>query len=329
MRVARAAAISGTASPGQSGQSLPGGPKMRTQRRILRASWLTAAAFILLPPFTRTTMAQPGFGPDPFWPYNSQYAPYVSPMGPAGPGAGQGEAYLPRSGLRGANQFQQYLDDMTTEGRSTSDRANIGMPYYRSSVNPNWDPRSRGSRQYRPNSTPLRTLQQVERTVADKFLTLYAEPDPVRREEMLRDYRTDGRVARSTASARGSTASSVLEASERYDALLSGGSGSDTEGRRPARGSRSSSGSNRAGLPAPEVPTVPSSRSRGSSSRGTTPSDVLRRSQARDDTTSSLLPGSPSLSLPMRRTNPGRSRSSSTTRSSASRGTTPRPNQTP
>ena len=54
-----------------------------------RGGWIgssiLAAALILFPAAATSVRAQPGFGPDPWWPYNYQYAPYVTPMGPPGP----------------------------------------------------------------------------------------------------------------------------------------------------------------------------------------------------------------------------------------------------
>ena len=73
---------------------------------------LLAAAFVVMPAACPVARAQPGFGPDPFWPYNSQYTPYTEPIGPAEPAAGgRGDMYR-RDGGRGANQFQQYLDGL-------------------------------------------------------------------------------------------------------------------------------------------------------------------------------------------------------------------------
>ena len=64
-----------------------------------------------------TVWAQ-GFGPDPFRPYNSQYDAYTYPMGPATPDAGG--AAIPRSGVRSANQFQEYLNEIQGVGRAVS-----------------------------------------------------------------------------------------------------------------------------------------------------------------------------------------------------------------
>ena len=94
-----------------------------------------------MPAAATTVQAQPGFGPDPFWPYNNQYTPYVTPMGPAGPGGGQGMPPNMRGGNRGANQFQDYLDSLDSPGRNASDRSSIGTPYYRSAVDPSFEDR--------------------------------------------------------------------------------------------------------------------------------------------------------------------------------------------
>ncbi len=146
---------------------------MRSHRGGGLESWLMAVGFVLLPAFTSTVRAQPGYGPDPFWPYNQQYAPYVSPIGPAGPDAGQGGALMPQAGFRGANQFQDYLDDLQSGGRKVSDRAGIGMPYYRSSVLPGFDATGRGSRQYRPSTTRVKaTFEQAQSTVVEQVLHL-------------------------------------------------------------------------------------------------------------------------------------------------------------
>ncbi len=122
-----------------------------------------------------TAWAQPSFGPDPFRPYLNRYDPYVYPMGPASPIAGGSEMML-RQGNRGANQFQSYLDGISGPGRDTTDRAGIGMPYYRSSVNPSWG----GSRfrDYQPNARTTPTFEQTQRQVTDKYFAYFSERDP-------------------------------------------------------------------------------------------------------------------------------------------------------
>src|SRR5262245_55240880 len=102
-----------------------GRPKMRSQRGGEPGSSILAAAVVLLSAAT-SVRAQPGFGPDPFWPYNHQYTPYTTSMGPATPGAGgRGAAPDARDGLRNANQFQNYIDNLSGPGRNLSDRSNV------------------------------------------------------------------------------------------------------------------------------------------------------------------------------------------------------------
>ncbi len=152
--------------------------------RSHRGSWLgpclLAAAFVSMPAACTVGRAQPGFGPDPFWPYNNQYTPYTEPIGPADPVAGGRASALPRDGIRGANQFQEYLDNLQggSPGRNFSDRAGIGMPYYRSSVNPLYDPK--GTRQYTPNRMSAESFERAQQRVADRYFAYYSTRNPAR-----------------------------------------------------------------------------------------------------------------------------------------------------
>ena len=275
---------------------------MRSHRGSWLGSWLLASGFVLMPVVSATVRAQPGFGADPFWPYNSQYAPYVSAMGPASPVGGQGGTFLPRDGNRGANQFQNYLEGLQGDGRNTSDRANIGMPYYRSAVDPDYDPRGRGTRQYQPNTRANTNFEQAQRNVTEKYLHYYSERDPARRAELMKEYRAARRDATRIASGRGRTPSRTLESSSR---LESGSRRSTRPGSAPplpGAGNRSESEDSRIGPP-PPVPSARSTRSPSSSSRGTSPSDVLRRSEAMDAADRSL-PASRSSTARSRRITP-------------------------
>ena len=53
-----------------------------------------------------------GFGPDPFQPYNSQYAPFVYPVAPGPMDYGYNNGLA--RGVRGANQFENYLNSLQT-----------------------------------------------------------------------------------------------------------------------------------------------------------------------------------------------------------------------
>jgi hypothetical protein len=165
-----------------------------------RGCWLrslVAGLGILATPVGASTLWAQGFGADPFQPYNSQYNPYTYPMGPASPEAGQGG---PRSGVRGANQFQNYLNDIQGTGRE-NERYGIGTPYYRSSVDPAFDPN--GKRQYRPNAQIDRAYEQNQEKVTRKYLAYFSEKDPKKRAALLKDYnRARGQVSRSLATRR-------------------------------------------------------------------------------------------------------------------------------
>jgi hypothetical protein len=242
---------------------------MRSRRGSWLGSSLLAASFVLVPAAT-TVRAQPGFGPDPFWPYNAQYTPYVTAIGPAEPGAGQGGTLYARDTVRNANQFQSYLDSLQGEGRINSDRANIGMPYYRSAVDPSYDPRGRGSRQYQPNARANERFEDAQKKVADTYFRYYAERDPSRRAELLKEYR-EARHESAAYSSRGRSSARAADSSTR----------ADNGSRRTARSSSTATG--RYG-PAPDVPSVGTRRSSSSPapSRRSTPTDVLNRSRAMD-----------------------------------------------
>lgn len=261
------------------------------------------AASVLLVLAAPAAQAQPGFGPDPFWPYNNQYTPYVTPMGPADPAAGgqAGDAYA-RDGLRGANRFQEYLDDVQGggPGRNLSDRSNIGMPYFRSAVDPTYAAGRSGLRQYQANSRSNETFEDNQRRVSDVYFRYYTERDPAKRAELLRQYRSARREAAVTISGRGRSPSQILDASTRMEAGIRRGTRSPS-----AAADRSRTTNDRFG-PAPEVPAIGSRRSAAPSSspRRTLPSDVLNRSRAMDRDSGILGPRrpGPALHSPGRRT---------------------------
>jgi hypothetical protein len=271
-----------------------------------RGSWLgsslLAAAIVIAPAGATTVRAQPGFGPDPFWPYNNQYTPYVTPMGPAGPGGGQGGEVNMRNGLRGANQFQNYLENLegAGPGRNASDRSSIGMPYYRSAVDPSFEDKDR-PRQYRPNARTSDSFDDSQQRVADTYFRYYAERDPARRASLLKAYREARRDAAMAIAGRGRSPSRPLD----------DGAGGRSEFA-PRRGARTGAASARTGGagdrtraqadrfgPAPEVPAMGLRRSSGNPSpspRRALPTDVLNRSRAMDP--GDRMPSRPSSPLP-------------------------------
>lgn len=260
--------------------------------RSHRGSWLGSsilAAAVLLMPAVSTVQAQPGFGPDPFWPYNNQYTPYVTPMGPAGPAGGQGDPSATRDGLRGANQFQEYLDSIQGgpgPGRNISDRSNVGMPYYRSAVDPAYETRNRGPRQYQANLRSNERFEVSQQRVSDIYFRYYTERNPARRAELLRQYRSARREAEVAISGRGRSPSRVLDASNRLDAA-------SRRGARFGAGAPGSSDVDDRLGPAPAVPTVRSRASSTAAPRRNRPADVLRRSEAMDRGGAGAFPAPP------------------------------------
>jgi len=231
-----------------------------------------------------------GQSPDPFRPYNSQYDAYIYPMGPAGPGGGQGGSVnLP---MRGQNQFQEYMNELQGAGRQRSERYGIGMPYYRTAVDPRYRPEART---YRPNQKTQRSFEDTRALISQKYIAAMAEKDPQKRRELMREY--------DSARQREVRAMSIRRASSPkiMDRAFSGGvsRGQAAGGTaRPGAGSpadepvREEAAPGRSHIP-PAPPISSTVRRRSSAPARRTPSDVLERARAMD-------PG-PDRSQPRRR----------------------------
>jgi hypothetical protein len=177
-----------------------GARNMTLSREKWLRTMLTTLAVMIAPVSTSTALAQ-GYGADPFRPYNSQYDAYTYPMGPASPAGGGRSSFLPRMGNMGANQFQGYLDELSGAGRQGTEKYGIGMPYYRSAVDPTFD--TKGTREYRPNRVADEALEQTNEVITRKYLAYFTEKDPKKRAELLRDYnRTRSRVSRALSGGR-------------------------------------------------------------------------------------------------------------------------------
>jgi hypothetical protein len=206
---------------------------------------------------------------------------------------------MPRDGTRGANQFQDYLEGLNGEGRSTSDRAGIGVPYYRSAVDPNFGPRGTNLRQYQPNANSSARFERAQRTVADKYLAYFSERDPARRAELMKEYGEARREAARVITGGTRSPSRILDSSTRLDAGSRRATGSGPGSARPPTTNRPGAREDRFG-PAPAVPPVGSARSSGSARSRVVPEDVLNRSRAMD-LDDGLLPRSrPSTARPRR-----------------------------
>ena len=172
------------------GRNSSGRPKMRSHRGGWLSPWFLAAAFSACRRSCRAAPRSRDSAPTPSGRTTVSYTPYTSAdrSGRAGRRRAGGGVHAPHRGPR-ANQFQQYLDDLQggAPGRNVTDRAGIGMPYYRSSVDPLYDPKE--TRQYEPNRNSNRTFEQAQKRVAERYFAYYSQRDPVKRAELLREYR--------------------------------------------------------------------------------------------------------------------------------------------
>jgi hypothetical protein len=234
---------------------------------------------------TTTVWAQ-GFGPDPFRPYNSQYDPYVYPMGPAGPGAGQGGS-MNAPGIRSANQYQSFLNELQGPSYSNGERYGIGQPYYRSTVDPSYIKHYRPD--YQPKVKSERFFEDTQRLINEKYFAYLDEKDPKKRARLLKDYHQARTRALSTGR---ESPSRILESATRLESEPE----STTPGRASAPGlaprsglptsprirsgllDSSREGDSRSLPPAPALPFGSSTRT------GTrrTPIDVLNRARSLD-----------------------------------------------
>ena len=251
-------------------------------------------------------MRAQGLGPDPFRPYNRQYDPYTVPMAPADAVPGQFVGGLPRSGIRGANQYQNYLEELQGASRESTERYGIGMPYYRSAVDPSFvDPK--GTRDYKPNRDADRSYEESQGQVMQKYLAYLTEKDPKKRAALLKDYnRSRGKFER-VLSARREDPKRVLEVvTGAGPEARRSAAGPDTQPRSSstdrARAARPGDSTRRSGDST--IPPPPPLFGTGSA-RGTrtprTPDDVLNRAR-RLDATEDVRPGrgvpAPALSTP-------------------------------
>jgi len=273
-----------------------------SRKRWLR-SLLIGLGTLAAPFGTSTVLAQPI---DPFRPLISQYDAYRYPIGPASPGGGQ-SAPMALSGVRGANQFQNYLDELQGAGRDGGDRSGIGVPYYRSAIDPRFD--KDGSREYRPNKNTDESFERTQALITEKYFAYFTEKDPKKRAELLRNFnRARSQVTRAL-SARGAKSERLLDAVTRNDLdsrpSVATNRRVDTL-RKPAESKlRASSAapptsnpdSDRArdGL-SPSIPPAPSlfpgPGTRGSRPRRS-PSDILNRSLRLNLDDDPMAPGSP------------------------------------
>jgi hypothetical protein len=193
-----------------------GRPKMTSTHgnwfRSLVAALSLSAAFT----GTTTVWAQ-GFGPDPFRPYNSEYDPYVYPIGPATPGAGQ-SAPMNVPGNRNANQYQNFLNELSGPSYLSGDRYGIGQPYYRSTVDQSYNRHFRPA--YQPKLKAEKSFEDVQREINEKYFAYLDEKDPRKRARLLRDFNQARALATRALSTRRETPARILESATRLESEL-------------------------------------------------------------------------------------------------------------
>lgn len=132
----------------------------------------TGSAWLLLAISPLSALAQ-GFGPDPFRPFNSQYDSYVYPIAP-GPYDPVGNPGLNRAGVRGANQFDDYLNGIG----STANRYD---QLYRSQI-------SSQRRGFKPSSEADAKFEDQQSSLTTLYFKYLRERDPVKRAALLKQY---------------------------------------------------------------------------------------------------------------------------------------------
>jgi hypothetical protein len=154
-----------------------------------------------------------GLGPDPFQPYNQQFSPYVYPTGPATPDGGQSLPSIARMGNSSANRFGAWMNELHGASRSRSERYGIGMPYYRSSVDPLFE--KLRDRDYQPNRATARSFEESQRLLTDKYLAYFSERDPRKRSALMREYNVARRQATRALGARRESPSHFVDSVNR------------------------------------------------------------------------------------------------------------------
>jgi len=153
---------------------------------------------LLLGVLLATAARGQGFGPDPFQPYNSQYAPFITPTAPGPMDYGYNNG-LGR-GIRGANQFENYLNSLQDSvAGARAGGAGTGIPYYQ--ANRAYDPEF--GRIYQPNKVADERFDANQASVNQLYFEYLREKDPKKRAAIFRNYnRARSRAVRELAAPR-------------------------------------------------------------------------------------------------------------------------------
>jgi hypothetical protein len=257
---------------------------------------------LLLGVLLTTAACAQGFGPDPFQPYNAQYAPFVTPVAPGPMDYGFG----PGRGIRGANQFEAYLNSLQTSAAGArAGGAGVGIPHFQ--ANRAYD-RDFG-RIYQPNKAADQRFDANQANVNQLYFEYLREKDPKKRAEIFRNYnRARSRADRELASPRGflgaqpGTPSTGRERRSTSTEGATGAKNRDLLSAPPPATSgatRSRPGSARSGADSSLGPPPPLGGSRAStgSDLGVTPSQVLDRAARSDRPRAGARPRAPGVDL--------------------------------
>ena len=128
---------------------------------------------LLLGVLLSTAARGQGFGPDPFQPYNQQYAPFVTPVAPGPMDYGYNNGLA--TGIRGANQFENYLNSLQTSAAGArAGGTGTGTPYFQ--ANRAYD-REFG-RIYQPNKLADQQFEANQASVNQLYFEYLREKDP-------------------------------------------------------------------------------------------------------------------------------------------------------
>jgi hypothetical protein len=258
---------------------------------------------LLLGVLSTTGVRAQGFGPDPFQPYNAQYAPFVTPVAPGPLDYGYG----PGRGIRGANQFEAYLNSLQTSAAGArAGGAGVGVPHFE--ANRAYD-RDFG-RIYQPNKEADQRFDSNQANVNQLYFEYLREKDPKKRAEIFRRYnRARSRADRDLASPRG-----IAGAQPGSQATRREGRSTDTEAGAGVRSrdlltapppatsgtTRSRTRSSGTGVDSLLGPPPPVGGRRASSAAdlGLTPSQVLDRATRPDRLRTGVRPRPPGVEPP-------------------------------
>lgn len=132
--------------------------------------------------------AAQGFGPDPYRPYNNQYDSFVYPVAPGPLDYGQNQSPV-RNGIRGANQFDRYMDSLLNNGSGTASTrgpagGRVGTPYYRGANRAV----EREGANYQLNNGADARFESNQEMLTDLYFKYLRERDPKKRADLFRQY---------------------------------------------------------------------------------------------------------------------------------------------